>query len=122
MIYLVKDYGRMKVLINDLADGLPNSRAVVSVNQHADPTLIKVIKIERLSEECRAVEWALEQIPAEYQKVIFNKICRDAAYPLCADPSTYSRWKCRFIYHIAEKLMYIWYKATLSEKKHIWAT
>ena len=78
MIYLVKDYTRMKELASDAAE-----------------------------KECRAVEEALLQLPEEYRTIIFNKVCHDKAYPIYTDPSTYSRWKCRFLYFIAEKLNYI---------------
>ena len=84
--YLVKDYKRMKKLANEFNNNLP--------------------KTNKITEECEAVEWALEQIPEEYKDIIFNKVCYDKAYPLYADPSTYSRWKCRFLYYIAEKLKY----------------
>jgi len=106
MISLVKDYGRMKAQINDILNGSSASGVPMPDGQYADPTLHKVIKIQRISEECKAVEWALEQIPAEYRTVIFNKICYDRAYPIFADPATYSRWKCRFLYFTAKKLMY----------------
>ena len=107
MIFLVKDYERMQTTINDIADVSSVQGSIAHSNLHSDITLYKVIKIERMREECRAVKWALEQIPIEYQQVIFNKVCHDSAYPLYADASTFSRWKCRFLYNIAKKLMYI---------------
>jgi len=107
MLYLVKDYHRMKARIEELSGELSHTEGSSSSGQHSDSTLHKAIRIERMSEDCRAVDWALAQIPEEFRKIIFNKILFDRAYPLCADPSTYSRWKCRFLYYLAEKLGYI---------------
>lgn len=107
MTFLVKDYGRMKIVISDTVNCSPVPQIPSPENQYSNPTLNKVIQMERISEECKAVEWALEQLPEEYQTIIFNKVCHDSAYPLHADYSTFSRWKCRFLYLIAEKLKYI---------------
>ena len=107
MIYIVRDYKRMKDVIEELSGDLPVGGENIPGSEHGDPTLSKVIRIERMYEECRAIENALEKIPEEYRKVVFDKICFDKAYPLYADPSTYSRHKCRFLYHIAKNLMYI---------------
>lgn len=107
MIYIVRDYHRMKELINDVAGGFPVSSSPASNGQYADPTLSRTIKIERISEECTAIEKALEQIPQEYRKAIFDNICFGNPYPLYADASTYSRWRGRFLYYIANKLLYI---------------
>ncbi|MBQ8525964.1 MAG: hypothetical protein IJ460_04530 [Clostridia bacterium] len=97
----------MKDVIEELSGDLPVGGENIPGSEHGDPTLSKVIRIERMYEECRAIENALEKIPEEYRKFVFDKICFDKAYPLYADPSTYSRHKCRFLYHIAKNLMYI---------------
>ena len=107
MVYLVKDYNRMKTRINELSSDLSRAEGMGATGQHSDPTLCKAMKIERMSGECNAVDWALTQIPEEFRTIIFNKILFDRAYPLHADLSTFSRWKCRFLYCLAEKLDYI---------------
>lgn len=92
MIYLVKDYERMKNLIE---------------LQNCDRFSDRHLAGNRIYQECKAIEWALEQIPEEYRKAVLEKVRNDSAYPLHADPSTYSRWKCRFLFYLAKKLMYV---------------
>jgi len=107
MVYLVKDYPRMKSEINDVINSVPNALEQSSNNHFSDPTGNKVVKIEKMSTECKAVELALDDLPIEYRKSVFDKVCHNSPYPIDADRTTYGRWKCRFLWNIAKNLLYI---------------
>lgn len=103
MLYLVRDYERIKsersdILYNSPAlDGQPHSGL-------GNPTETKGIKLAMLDTECSAVEKALSNIPQEYRKGIMDNICYGSPYPIDADPETYGRWRRRFLYHIAKNI------------------
>ena len=108
MVYLVKDYERMKIEIDTIIGSFPSMTGnKPNKNVYSDPTGEKVIRVEKIRFECDAVDRALEMIPPEYRSGILNKICREEPYPITADQSTCKRWKGRFLYYIAENLFYI---------------
>jgi hypothetical protein len=104
MLYLVRDYERIKnERINILhsspcSDGLPKQRSITS------PTEIKALKMAVLDTQCKAVEQALIQIPDEYKAAIINNICYGVRYPIIAHENTYGYWRKRFLYWIAQRL------------------
>ena len=96
MKYLVKDYPRMKLTAENITD-----RHLLELS--SDNTM----KFKKISEECNAIDRALEDLPLEYQKPVFKNVCYDVPYPIDADRTTYGRWKCRFLWNIAKNLYYI---------------
>lgn len=103
-LYMIRDYDRIKAdrqeiyYASAVGDGMPRGNAITSVTEN------KAVRLARLGEECDAVEKALNHIPPEYRKGVFDNICYGAAYPITADYSTYSRWRQRFIYWVAANL------------------
>lgn len=103
MLYLVRDYERIKSERVDILhsspvhDGQPHSGI-------GNPTEIKGIKLAVLNDECRAVEKALQTIPDEYRKGILDNICYGALYPYTAHRNTYSYWRSKLLYSIAQNL------------------
>ncbi len=53
---------------------------------------------------CTAVDAALNTIPAEYRKGVFDNICYQMPYPIDASEATYKRWRARFVFEVAKKL------------------
>ena len=51
-----------------------------------------------------AVMDAKKEIPEALREGVWRKIMYNAPYPGLADPSTYWRWKCKFIYLVAKNL------------------
>lgn len=103
MLYLVRDYERIKSERADILhsspspDGIPHSGT-------GNPTENKGIKLAALHSNCKAIEDALKEIPEEYRKGVWNNICYQSPYPCDAGEATYKRWRCRFIYRVAEKM------------------
>ncbi len=103
MLYLVRDYDRIKSEREDILnaspalDGTPHSGI-------GNPTESKGIKLAGLKDYCKAIDEALNFLPAEYRRGVWNNICYQYPYPVDASESTYKRWRCRFIYQLAKNL------------------
>lgn len=104
-IWAIRDYYRMKQEANDILtessaamDGMPHGEKTVDV------VTKKAIKREALIEKISAIDAALQEIPAEYRKPIWENILYSTPFPSYADRSTYGRNKARFIASAAERL------------------
>lgn len=103
MLYLVRDYERIRSEREDIlkgsppVDGIPHSGI-------GNPTEQKAIKLAGLGGNCTAIEQALRAVPSEYRKGVWNNICYQSPYPNDAGEATYKRWRCRFIYEVAKNL------------------
>lgn len=103
MLYLVRDYERLKSERDDIlnssppSDGLPHSGI-------GNPTENKAIKLAALGDKCDAIDKALETVPPEYRKAVRDNICFRSPYPIFAGETTFKRWRCRFIYEVAKNL------------------
>lgn len=107
MLYLVRDYERMKNEANDIVNSFPMPSGLPSGNSNSDPTGDKAIRLVAINRDCDAVDNALEQIPKEYRKGIIEHMLYKAPYPIDAGEATYKRWRCRLIYYVAKNLSYI---------------
>lgn len=101
-LYLVRDYDRIKREIAEIpyqthsGDGQPRGTGT------SDTTGNAALKMERLWQDCKAVDDALFKVPQEYRRGILNSILDSCGYPIDADRTTYARWKCLFLYHVAK--------------------
>ena len=103
-IWLIRDYARMVEQMDDILlsthtplVGIPRGNRSYGVSE----TVIKAEKRETLRKKTAAIEAALETIPEEYRKPIWDNIQERKAYPLYADKNTFGRWKSRLIYRVA---------------------
>lgn len=102
----IRDYDRMKreinyaILASPGVDG-PRGSGI------GDPTARAAERIERMQSDVRAIERALEKIPPEYRRGVFDSIRKNQAFPLDAHRSTYARHKHEFVYLVAENLGWI---------------
>lgn len=103
ILYIIKDYDRMKCEQNDIILSSPGTYSG-SKGQHGDPTANKALKITLMSRETDAIEMALVLIPKEYRQAVWQNVAYGDKYPAHADYTTYSRWRQRFIYYVAVKL------------------
>lgn len=103
MLYLVRDYERIRSEREDILQGSPAPDGIPHSGT-GNPTEQKAIKLAELGGSCRAVETALSLIPVEYRKGVYNNICYQSPYPTDAGEATYKRWRCRFIYEVAKIL------------------
>lgn len=60
-------------------------------------------KRERFISDVRVIDETLCRIPSEYRAGVWNNIQFGQAFPLDAGRATYSRYKSKFIYFMAEK-------------------
>lgn len=104
-IWTIRDYYRMKQEANDILtessaeyDGMPHGKKTVDI------VAKKAMKRESLLAKTTAIEAALADIPAEYQKPVWKNILYGTPYPAHADRSTYGRNKARFVAGVAERL------------------
>lgn len=81
VIYLVRDYERMKAEYASITeasppplDGVPRGSGI------SDPTSDKAIRLEELGRRIRAVEAGLGTVPEEYRKGVYNNIVHRIPY------------------------------------------
>ncbi len=103
MLYLVRDYERIKSQRADILHSSPAYDGQPHIGL-GNPTETKGIKLAMLDAECLAVEKAIENIPPEYRKGVLDNICYGASYPITADYETYGRWRRRLLYYTAKNL------------------
>lgn len=119
VLHTVRDYPRMCETVNDIlysGGGTPFTeyidkknklcRAVLPrVNGISKSTEDKAFKIEQNQETINAIDNALKKIPIEYRQYVFDNVVYKTAYPFnYAHRNTWSMWRMRFLYFVAEEL------------------
>ena len=105
VLHTVRDYPRMIEKVNEVLYGGGNNDGMPNSNDVSKPTEKKAIAIAETQDTLNAIDKALKQIPIEYRHYIFENVVYGTAYPLdYADKSTWSRWRVRFLYFVAENL------------------
>lgn len=97
----VEEYRNLCEMSPAPPDGLPRGFAIGS------PTERLGIRRSELSIAIDAVDAALQAIPEEYRKGVWESIVYYRRFPDDAARSTYSRHKQRFIYHVALNMFWI---------------
>lgn len=104
-LWTIRGYQRMKdeadaILFESPAppDGQPRGTAT------GDEVASKAIRREQYVRKVKAIDEALEVLPREYRRGVWNSVQYFDSYPLDADRSTYARWKARFVWEVANKL------------------
>lgn len=104
-LWTIRGYHRMKdeataILLESPAppDGQPRGTAT------GDEVFSKAARREALLLKVKAIDEALEIVPPEYRRGVWNSVQYFDAFPIDADRSTYGRWKSRFVYEAANKL------------------
>lgn len=102
-LWRIRDYYRLKETADDflstsaVMDGLPRGGGI------SDKTASAAEKREKYLKDVKVIESELKLIPEEYQKGVWSSIMFGTAYPDDADRSTYSRYKSKFIFGVANK-------------------
>ena len=99
MLYLIRDYDRMRSEREDILHGSPANDGIPCAGI-GNPTENKAIRLMSTGSECEAVERALAGVPEEYRKGVWNNVCYQCPYPSDAGEATYKRWRIRFIYNV----------------------
>lgn len=106
-IWQIRDYYRLKEAQDDIIyqqgapDGTPRASTV------GDPTYNKALKLEHVRNIVGVIEVALQEIPQEYRRGVWDSVQYRSPYPIDADRSTYGRLKSKFVYTVARRLDYI---------------
>lgn len=108
VIWLVKDYDRMKLEYDntiwdspDPPDGQPRG------SNNSDPTSREALKRAELFRKLQAVEQAKLMIPEVYRKGVWNNLLYRTPYPNDASRKTYWSYKSGFLYKVAENMNWV---------------
>lgn len=104
-LWVIRDYDRMVEEADDIllespspADGMPRGGRII------DEVSEKAERRANYLKKTLAIEKAMNRIPTEYQRGVWENITKHKAFPKDASRSTYSRNKSKFIYHVAKNL------------------
>ena len=104
ILYLIKDYDRIKLLWEEELYTTPRSDGGPRGSHATDPTFSKAVRRIRLEEDLKAMDKALEQIPEEYREHVINHARYSIPFPDWANRKTWSKYQSKYIYHVAENL------------------
>ena len=117
MVYLVKDYERMKIEIDTIIGSFPSMTGnKPNKGVYSDPTGEKVVRVEKIRFECDAVDRALKMIPPEYRSGILNKICREEPYPITRPTNLHINVGRADSYIILQKIYFIYRRCAPRER------
>lgn len=104
-IYTIKDYDRLKARREEILsasppppDGQPKG------GQAGDIVFRKAVRLADIDQQIKAIEEALERVPEEYRKGVWDHIQSRTPFPVDASMNTYKTWKQRFIYWVAVRM------------------
>lgn len=104
-LWIIRDYARMKESIEDailttpVHDGMPRGSGI------SDPTANKAMSLsDVIMMRIKAIEEAKKDIPEEYMHGVWNNIQYRMPFPQDAARETYSRYKSKYIFLVAERL------------------
>lgn len=107
-IYQIRDYYRLKERLDDIAQEQPDPRQPhVSGGRKGSATEMKAIRREHDRNAVRAIEKARDLIPKEYRQGVWDSVLYREPYPSDAARKTYSEYKSKFVYKVAEYLGWI---------------
>ena len=121
VLYIIKDYDRMKDEYRDVLDSSPSPSIETGLDawgntvaefgarraEPSNPTEAKALRLALMSDEMHAIEQALMTVPREYRKGVLDAIKYRAPYPDIAGYKTWQRWRQRYIWHVAKILKFI---------------
>lgn len=108
-LWIIRDYHRMQEELDAilLESRGPAPGGTVSGGAPVSEVQVKAERREPMLQKVMAIEKALNKVPPEYRRGIWDNICERKAFPEDADRSTYGRWKSRFVYEVAVALKLI---------------
>ena len=106
VLWTIRGYERMKKELEDIIDGTPDrSQPHSNGGTPGSPVEAKAGKRDESGlDKVRAIEKALDSIPEEYRRGVWNKVIHNEPYPDDANVSTYSRYKGEFVLRTAKYL------------------
>lgn len=106
VIYFVRDYPRLLEEIDAILEATPPPSETPEVQKQRNIRATETVnlKYSEIKKDIRDIEETLIQaVPPEARKAIMSSIIYGESYPLDLDRRTYSRYKQKFIYRLAER-------------------
>lgn len=103
-IYIIRSYDSLKQECADILLSSPDHDCGPSGSGISNEPLSYVIKTEERTRRIDAIDKAMEKIPPEYRRGVYENIAYRKPFPSDAARATYSRYKQRMIYHTAREL------------------
>ena len=104
-LWFIRGYNRRKeeeqAILEESAapsDGLPRGTDI------SDPVEDKAMKRMRLREQNEIVERAIQRVPKEYRRAVWENVLYGKPYPNYAHKSTYSGYRVKFIVSVFNEL------------------
>lgn len=104
VLYIIRSYDTLKRECADILVSSPDPDDGPSGSGISNQPLAYVIKTEERTRRIDAVDKAMEKIPPEYRRGVYENIAYRKPFPSDAARATYSRYKQRMIYHTAREL------------------
>lgn len=95
---MARDYEDLLDISSPVNDGMPKGTDI------SNPTEKAALKREAIGRNLEAIEEAITTIPEEYRSGVWNNVVLDKPYPSYAVTRTWTTYKGRFLYALAENL------------------
>ena len=102
-IWIARDYNRWVEELQEIDKKDTDVNSYIKSNVPGNPIETMYLKKESYLDNINKMEQAVETIPEEYRKGVWNNVVNYKAFPLDADRTTYSRYKSKLIKEIAER-------------------
>ncbi|XYW67714.1 hypothetical protein ACS3UN_09985 [Oscillospiraceae bacterium LTW-04] len=102
VLYMAKDYDRLRAEREDILCAMPIHDGMPRTTDPADQTYSKAERLSRIEDQIRAIERAVEKIPEEYRRGVWNNVLYGMPYPIIAGSATWQRWRSRYIWYVAK--------------------
>ena len=106
-LWQIRDYYRLKELIDDTILQSPAPDGMPKGTDTTDPTARKAGKISSYMDRIRVIEKAVDSIPEEYRKGVWDNVMYRQPFPKDADRATYSKYKSMFVFDVANRLHFL---------------
>lgn len=105
----IRDVPRLREMVDDMIDATPerDTNGGGRSSTTSNPTESIAIRISVPMRDIRAIEGALEVVPAAYREAIWWNIMTGRAYPPKLSKRTAGRYKQKYVYEVAQRLGYI---------------
>lgn len=106
-IWIIRDYYDLSEKASESMVATPQQDDGPRGSNISDPVSRIAKSREEILKELKAIDSALELIPAEYRSPVWKNIQTGERFPIYGDRTTYSKWKQRFVYLVAYNLKLI---------------
>lgn len=106
-LWKIRDYYRLKEDLDNISYVQPiviSDMPRTQTNKKSESMESIAFKRKSITDEIEMIERALEVVPKEYRKGVWENIQKNQAYPIYASRSTYGLYKSKYIYTVARRM------------------